>query len=622
MEDHVMDSEHAREFEEHGIQAFRIERGAEVLGTDGTLGTVEQIVVDGESGELQSLVVRGEAGMFMEMPATRIDSATGEQVYLSLSRADLAAHPELARPFKPEMYIPVDEGAVVPPGEVVNRDPEAPILTDMEEDAIEIAAPASDETAADAEMAGGNAEDLDIAEQPTIVLGPDDAPMQRTAQQPAATADAGVVGPGAAEMMEPDALSLGDERLDLEPSDAESGMGAFPDLTPEPLEDDDAEIASLAEVETVTMPPLDMADTSDTADIAPRVPGGAACGNPPERDLGMYVTAGILAATAAASIGYLYWSRRQRTSASRLPSLSAARAQMESARQSVAGLAPYARDVSSRGVDVAARARSSAAGLWGLMAERGVDLGAALGGLASLRELTLRRTRDAARNLPSAGDMRDMRDTLSSRLPTVDTGSLRSRAGAASSRVQDLLDDAADAVRGWRPDLMSWMRLGTSGGARRLALPWLRLRSGQTPTMKAAGQAATQTAKKASETRRAARKGMQRVGRRVRWFRRGMLAGAVWGILYAPVPGREARTAAAGYLSRVPYLRDYIGSATQPSGDLGSSGPRPRSDIASSHAPYPGAPAETPLLEPTSEEPLLPAPDSDIGSLPGATPAL
>jgi hypothetical protein len=130
------------------------------------------------------------------------------------------------------------------------------------------------------------------------------------------------------------------------------------------------------------------------------------------------------------------------------------------------------------------------------------------------------------------------------------------------------------------------------------------------------------TTHKAKEVRQATRRGMRRIGRRVRWFRRGMIAGAVWGVLYAPVPGREARTATARYLNRVPYLRDYIGASAQVSGSIGSTGPHPRSELASSHAPYPGTLGDSPLIEPASEESVLPDSESDIASLPGGQPVL
>lgn len=611
-----MDTEHAREFEEHGIQAFRIERGAEVIGPDGSLGTVEQIVVDGASGELQSLVVRGEGGMFMELPAARIDSATGEQVYLSIGRADLAAHPELARPFKPDQYIPVDQGAVVPPGEVVNRDPDVPLLTEMEEDAIEIAAPASDLEEEDAELSGTSADAMDIADQPTIILGPDEtASAGGPVQSPPTPDSGGMVASGMAvpasdlNTTGSTAGMAGMDSMDStnpEPSDVQPGMGALADIPPEPILPEDAEVETVTEMEVIELP------ASEASGTSPRVPEAAAYGNLPERGPGVYITAGILATTALASVAYLLWSRRQRTRTVSLPSLGAARAQMESARASAATLAPRARDMSDR-------AQSRAQDLWDRVSGRAGDLGAAMGGLAALGDLARRRTQSAASNLPSAGDVRD---SLTSRLPTVDTGSLRGRLSDTSNRVQDWLDDTSDAIRDRLPDLSRWTRLGTTTGRMRLAMPLLRWRPTRRAAVKVGGKVAAASAKhKVNETRRAAQRGMRRVGRRVRWFRRGMLAGALWGILYAPVPGREVRARVADYLSRVPYLRDYIVS---PSQAIGSTGPHPRSDLASSHAPYPGAATGTgtPLLEPESEEPLLPTPEGDLGSVPGGTPTI
>jgi hypothetical protein len=610
-----MDTEHAREYEEHGIQAFRIVRGAEVLGPDGSLGTVEQIVVDGDTGELQSLVVRGEAGMFMELPASRIDSATGEQVYLSIGRADLAAHPELARPFKPELYIPVDEGAVVPPGEVVKRDPDAPLLTEMEENAIEIATPASLE--AEADMLDADAdEDIDIDEQPTVVLGPDDRTAQPGAAEPSPVGDSGdLVAPG-----------------DVRPANATSSADAVPA----------AEIEQIGKIEVSAIPepvvPEPVVPEPVGAGIAPRVPEGAADVGQPQRNIGMYVTAGILAGTAVASIAYLYWSQRQRMRARtrRLTVLGEARAQLKEmraataaaqqtlsarARARAAQLAPRARALRGRGTRAATRAQSRMTELWRLLTESAGTLGTTLASLGSVGALARRRAGAAGRTLPSAAELRA---TLATRLPTMDVGALRTRLRDISGNVQDRLDGLAETARGVRPDLRGWLRRGTAGRGVRLALPALRWRPARRTATNVGQQPATHAAPhKPKEVRQATRRGMRRIVRQVRWFRRGMIAGAVWGVLYAPVPGREARTTAARYLTRVPYLRDYIGTSAQVSGgSIGSTGPHPRSDLASSHAPYPGTLGETPLIEPASEEPVLPDAETDIGSLPGGQPVL
>ena len=83
---------------------LRIERGARVLGPDGQLGTLRQMIVSQDTGDLRRLVVRSEAGMDIELPASSIIRASGDEIRLTIGLRDLAEHPELARPFAAERY--------------------------------------------------------------------------------------------------------------------------------------------------------------------------------------------------------------------------------------------------------------------------------------------------------------------------------------------------------------------------------------------------------------------------------------------------------------------------------------------------------------------------------------
>src|SRR6185312_4336553 len=102
------------------VTHLSIERGAVAMGTDGPLGTVEQIVMDENSGELRALVVRGESisadANEVEISAAHVvpGTAVGHQVNLDIGSADIRAHPELARRYEPERYIPVHEEIVLP----------------------------------------------------------------------------------------------------------------------------------------------------------------------------------------------------------------------------------------------------------------------------------------------------------------------------------------------------------------------------------------------------------------------------------------------------------------------------------------------------------------------------
>ena len=119
----------------------RIERGAAAMGTDGRIGSVEQIVVERESGQLLSLVIREDASdIEFELPASHVRRATGDHVYLDISRADLASHPEMTTPYHPEQYVPVYHGDIVPPGVAsrVASGRERPVIMDVEENAAAI----------------------------------------------------------------------------------------------------------------------------------------------------------------------------------------------------------------------------------------------------------------------------------------------------------------------------------------------------------------------------------------------------------------------------------------------------------------------------------------------------
>ncbi|HEV2459941.1 MAG TPA: PRC-barrel domain-containing protein, partial [Ktedonobacterales bacterium] len=133
-----------------GVVQFRIERGAAAMGSDGQLGTVEQIVVDRGSGELRALVVQRSDGQEFELPATHIKRTTGDHVYLDVGAADLANNPEIAAPYDPEQYVPVYEGQMAPTGQAARaaRDAERPVVTNVEEDAAQVIAPTTSTDAA------------------------------------------------------------------------------------------------------------------------------------------------------------------------------------------------------------------------------------------------------------------------------------------------------------------------------------------------------------------------------------------------------------------------------------------------------------------------------------------
>jgi hypothetical protein len=56
-----------------------------------------------------------------------------------------------------------------------------------------------------------------------------------------------------------------------------------------------------------------------------------------------------------------------------------------------------------------------------------------------------------------------------------------------------------------------------------------------------AGQLAESARQTLTQTRKRARRAARRTTRRVRWFRNGLIAGAILAILFAPMPGEQLR---------------------------------------------------------------------------------
>jgi gas vesicle protein len=361
--------------------------------------------------------------------------------------------------------------------------------------------------------------------------------------------------------------------------------------------------------------------------MPPRVTQGAAYPDEPGISIGVSVTAGILAGTAAASIAYLLWSRRRRTRERGLAAgMKQARARLAGVRDASAAaqqalsaqVAPRARAVSRRGTGLAMQVQASVGKWRDQFPERVSDLGDLLGQMGTRARLTVRKVSGRAPSMPSATDVRE---TVAALLPLPPSGQSR-RVGKSlrdlGSNMQQWVNDAADTMRGQTANLGTRVRAILPPRGLSWSLP---RRTPASATPKAATQAVARTAKGA---RQSARRTSRRLTRRARWFRRGMLAGGVWGILYAPSSGRETRDAAAWYLSRLPYQRDSIESekAGSSAAGIGGTGPHPRGTGIGSRSVDVGTHTDGALIQPTSEELLLSAPESDIGSLPGATPAL
>jgi hypothetical protein len=158
--------------ENANVAQVRIERGALAIGTDGVIGTVEQIIVDHENGQLLAVVIRGrDSATEFELPAGHVTNATGAHVYLDVSNQDVATRPDLARPYDPEHYLPVREGNPISAGEAsrVAARTDQPVVTEVEPDAAELVAPERSGAPSDLPPATGSAP----APEPSAGLRPE-----------------------------------------------------------------------------------------------------------------------------------------------------------------------------------------------------------------------------------------------------------------------------------------------------------------------------------------------------------------------------------------------------------------------------------------------------------------
>ena len=122
---------------------IRISRGATVMATDGPIGAVHQIIMDQHTGELQALVIATGDTRQLELAASHVVRSDGATVYLDISQADLRLHPELAKMYDPNRYIPVRENPLLPPSEAGReaKFTERPVVTNIERDAVGVVVP-------------------------------------------------------------------------------------------------------------------------------------------------------------------------------------------------------------------------------------------------------------------------------------------------------------------------------------------------------------------------------------------------------------------------------------------------------------------------------------------------
>lgn len=132
---------------------MRIQRGARAIGTDGDLGSVEQIVVDQATGEVRALVVqRPDDGTSFELPIDIVTRATSDEVQIDLASADLDRRPDVARPYNPDDYVAMQPDNTAPRVRATSiaQDTDHPVVTNVESDAADLVATPNARLAANA----------------------------------------------------------------------------------------------------------------------------------------------------------------------------------------------------------------------------------------------------------------------------------------------------------------------------------------------------------------------------------------------------------------------------------------------------------------------------------------
>ncbi len=125
---------------------LHIERGTQVLASDGaSIGTVHQIVMDRDTGVLRSLVVKSaEDGREYEIATDYVEpSRDAGAVRLTSGGRRVFNNADIAKPYVPEQYVPVEEEEAVDHDIAARETIETkqPVVTDIEQDAATVMLP-------------------------------------------------------------------------------------------------------------------------------------------------------------------------------------------------------------------------------------------------------------------------------------------------------------------------------------------------------------------------------------------------------------------------------------------------------------------------------------------------
>lgn len=531
----------------HVVQ-LRIERGAVAEAIDGPVGTIEQIIVDRTSGQVSALVIRGsDADTEFELPARYIDVAhsTGEHIRLQVSRRELANNPEMTRPYNPDQYSPVYQGEAVPPG-VANRvaaEYEQPVVTDVEEDAagllVSEKGPASPHDAMAPAPATGGQTDTDQPVSDTLAREDSTPTVKLNAAQPSTgeaiggeqrTAPAPETSPtpettGALMGGKPSTSGMGEKSyVPTSPAPALDTVSTSPNMPPyvnEPRE------ATMATPEEPSAQPATQADVN--AEMA-KPEGGAPANEPPAPFLADAKATPESVAPPDAALGSGEVPALRKTAVSQAAYVPPA---STTARMDLPDITSYPKESASLLEMTPAQPQ-----MLDQFKDRVSDLLMSLGRSPAL----LLAVGGLAAGITAGIMLR--------RRPTREAGTSAKRVRDTATQVarsaQDTLRMAGESALAKSQDARP--QLPADGDARKQQVKDVaghvreQAKEAAVQARERAKAGAAQAQEHGKQTARQARKSAKRTARRFRWFRRGVMVGAVVSILFAPQPGAALRS--------------------------------------------------------------------------------
>lgn len=490
------------------LSAAHLERGMAAVGPDGPFGTIEQIVVERGTGALRSLIIRGtDSGAEFELPAKHVDTTrtTARQVFFDIGRADLAKQPGLAAPYDPDQYVPVYQGEIAPHEQAarVAMEQSQPVVTEVEQNAAEVILPETPDAATTRPLRRTDERAATTRTQPAAT------PAQQPSTQQSTTGELVGGKPSTSGMGSASSVPAGTAADQPRVTMRRDSTAAPEDRGYEDRSRDVRAVGETTDVLPVNPSPqaIQAQEVADQLIKPGELPGGS---RPPDREL--YESPQKPLADRIDSTGQTTWStpanipepQPDRTGAAVVGEQLPVGATLGEPTQTVPPRALRGLGLEHEPASGGWLARLTTPLTLGL-AGLGLGGGALIGVLAAIRQ---RRTSPSHKAKSLAGNLADTASSAAEQA--------RSLIGQSSDSTSSTVDDARKAV---------------SKAAARLS------RQAQ-PTLQ---DTAKQAQKSATRTGRVVRKGTKRTARRARWFRNGLVIGAVSAVLFAPESGAAVR---------------------------------------------------------------------------------